>query len=64
MSDDRIPLALLPRALREKYGDAVICNYRALYSRVVDGVIPAAQRNGRWSVESNDLDSIAAKLLK
>jgi hypothetical protein len=57
---DRIPLPLLSRALRDRY--AVSCSYRSLYNKAVDGTIPADWVNGRWSVDSDNLQTIASKL--
>jgi hypothetical protein len=59
---DRIPLPLLSRALRERY--AVSCSYRELYNNAVDGLIPADWVNGRWSVDTQRLESIADLLRK
>jgi hypothetical protein len=60
---DRIPLILVPRALRERNIDRNPPTYRQLYHAVINGVVPAQQGpNGRWSVRVADLRLIAETL--
>ncbi len=56
-----IPLVDTPRRLKEKHG--VTVPYRKLYSKVVDGLIPAERgSNGRWLIAEEDLPAIADAL--
>lgn len=56
MNTTLIPLPVLPRRLRELAGEATaeVPSYRYLYERVLNGIIPAEQRNGRWYVREQD----------
>lgn len=64
MSDDTIPLADLPRRLREiTGGKAPVPSYRVLYGRVLDGTVPAERHNGRWHVTEAVARGLANNLL-
>lgn len=56
-----IPLAHLSRELTEATGRPAP-SYRSLYSRVLDGHLPAVQENGRWYIRRADLLKAAAAL--
>jgi hypothetical protein len=62
MSIERIPLAELPRVLRDRYGIQI--KYRTVYQLVLDGELPAEkdQTSRRWLVASEDLNQIAEAL--
>jgi hypothetical protein len=62
--DDLIPLAKLPIVLREimKERAEITPGYRALYNRVLDGEIPAQQKNGRWYVTRGTAEVFAGRL--
>lgn len=51
-------LAQLPRLLRDRYSGK-IPTYRAIYARVLDGVLPGETRNGRWHFHQEDVAAIA-----
>jgi hypothetical protein len=53
-----IALAMVPRALRERFGDSP--TYSQIYRKVLDGQVRARQDGGRWFVEPADLDAIGA----
>jgi hypothetical protein len=58
MTKPAIPLSAAPRELMAKYGQSP--SYRALYTKVIDGQLPATQLpTGRYVV---DLSVIAEKL--
>ncbi len=59
---ETIPLAQLPRRLKELSPDGNAPGYRTLYLKVLDGVIPAEQQNGRWRVADADVPAIAESL--
>ncbi|HUU66734.1 MAG TPA: hypothetical protein VMW57_05550 [Methyloceanibacter sp.] len=63
MRDKQIPLAELPRKLREEFGLSV--SYRRVYGLVLDGVVPAEkdERSARWFVSCDDLAEIAKSLV-
>jgi hypothetical protein len=51
---DRIPLTIVPRAIREAVKDSSTApSYRRIYVAVLNGSIPADQINGRWHVSAN-----------
>jgi hypothetical protein len=51
---DRIPLTVVPRAIREAVSDMSSApSYRRIYVAILNGSIPADQINGRWHVNSN-----------
>ena len=57
---DRIPLPLLPNALKRLTGTPGP-SYRTCYAAAVDGRIPAERGdNGRWTVAAKDLGKVAA----
>jgi hypothetical protein len=58
MMDDWIPLALVPTALKALTG-VQPPKYRTLYTAILDGKMPAEQRNGRWYVDRMHLAAIA-----
>jgi hypothetical protein len=60
-NESTIPLTLLPREL-SAYTGKPAKSYRYLYSKVLDGVIPAELINGRWSVQRANVPAIAAEL--
>lgn len=63
MDNNCINLARVPRALSELVGGrAPVPTYRTIYARVLDGSIPAEQRNGRWYMHQRDVDTLAADL--
>ena len=63
MSEKQIPLAELPRKLREEFGVSV--SYRRVYGLVLDGVVPAEkdETGTRWFVSHDDLAEIAKTLV-
>ena len=67
--EDLIPLAQLPRELREAADlierERVALNrvrYQTIYGYVVDGMVPAERIGGRWAVRRSDLPKLAAVL--
>lgn len=58
---ETIPLARLPRELRALTGEDGP-GYRTIYNKVLDGVIPAEQHNGRWFVPRSELGTVAKAL--
>jgi len=59
--DDLIALPDLPRELTELTGESPP-NNRKCYAKIVDGLLPAEKKNGRWYTRRRDLPEIA-KLL-
>jgi hypothetical protein len=58
---ETLSLPSLPRLLREMTGRRV--TYQSLYRRIVDGDLPAEKNEaGRWLVNRDDVDIIAAEL--
>jgi hypothetical protein len=54
MIADRIPLTVVPRAIRDAVQDSETApSYRRIYVAVLNGSIPADRINGRWHVSSN-----------
>lgn len=51
-----IPLTDTPRALRE-HGISV--SYHSLWRAAVEGRIPTAKQNGRWMVNTTEVETIA-----
>lgn len=58
---DVVQLAHAPRAVRAQTGELV--TYRRLYLAILDGLIPAEQRNGRWHLTAKTIAEIP-KLLR
>ena len=54
MIENRVPLTMVPRAIREVIKDSSTApSYRQIYVAVLNGSIPADQTNGRWHVSGN-----------
>ncbi len=63
MTDNSISLTDLPRKLREiTGGEVAVPTYRVLYSRVLDGTVPAQRVNGRWHVSESVARDLAQAL--
>ena len=60
MFDDTIPLTQLPRELSAQFARSP--GYRKLYTRILDGTLPAHQDGSRWLVRREDIPAIAAAL--
>ncbi len=58
---DVVQLAQVPRAVLAQTGKPV--SYRRLYTAILDGLIPAEQRNGRWHLTEKTIAEIP-KLLR
>jgi hypothetical protein len=62
MSNDRISLSETPGVLAKLVGDkAPVPTYREIYSRVLNGQIPAERRNGRWYLSADVIVALAEK---
>ncbi len=59
MKDQR-PLSDLPPELKRATGTTP--KYRAIYTKVLDGDVPAVKENGRWYYHPEDLPIIAEAL--
>ena len=59
-NDEWIQLAQLPREIEAATGRPPP-PYRAFYSAVIDGRLPAVRLRGRWYVERNSLPRIIAE---
>ena len=53
---DVVQLAHAPRAVLAQTGKSV--TYRRLYTAILDGLIPAEQRNGRWHMTEKTIAKI------
>ena len=60
MPDDHIPLVQLPRELAAQFTGAP--KYSALYTKIVNGELPASRDGGRWIIRRADLPAIARAL--
>lgn len=58
---DVVQLAQVPRAVLAQTGKPV--SYRRIYLAILDGLVPAEQRNGRWHLSPETIEQIP-KLLR
>jgi hypothetical protein len=56
---DKVTLTALPGELVALTGRSSPGLYRKLWTMAVEGLIPAAQHNGRWQVNRSDIPAIA-----
>ena len=57
---DVVQLAQVPRVVHAQTGQRV--TYRRLYTAILDGLIPAEQRNGRWHLTEKTVAAIPTLL--
>lgn len=62
MTPQKISLTSLPRELARTYPGSGVPSYRDCWNAAVNGVLPAVQERGRWTIDRADLPQIAEVL--